>query len=276
MIRFVQPIACGNAIRLLLDPPFGTSEWRVLRKETDDFLGQDDPNAYLVYSGDEKMVVDHQFLINDRLYYYQVYYLVDGIWEAGNKTTGMPSATYSEASTDVLELLRDRLDYGFRVEVERGVIAHEFNAVPILTAPPVFEDTRWPCVTVHLESEFPAERGVGELFLPDTYDEDEDVWEAQEGWLANVQVQIITWSLNPDERIEMRKAIRRIIQANLSIFDHEGMITIEISQRDIEDFTSYQAPVYQSMCNFSCQAPAYISMKDSNIVRQVNSTILEE
>lgn len=274
MIRFIQPIASGNAVRLLLGPIAGASKWRVLRKESDNFSGANDPNAFLVYEGDEGTVVDHQLLVNDQLYYYKVYYWVDGAWLESVTASGMPHAFYEDASTDVLGLLRDRLDYGFRVEVERGVIVHDYNAVPILTAPPVFEDTRWPCVTVHLESESPVERGLGEILLPDFYDEDEGVWVAHEGWLASVQLQIVTWSLNPDERIEMRKAVRRIIQANLSLFDHEGMIKIETNQRDVEDFTSYQAPVYQSMCSFSCIAPAQIKMDDPNIIRQVNSTIV--
>jgi hypothetical protein len=51
MIGFIQPIASGNAIRLLLSPVMGASNWRVLRKESDDFSGHDDPNAYLVYEG---------------------------------------------------------------------------------------------------------------------------------------------------------------------------------------------------------------------------------
>lgn len=274
MIRFLQPIAPGNAIRLLLGPPSGADKWRVLRKDTDDFSGQDDPDANLVYEGDDKTIVDHQFLINDQLYYYKAYYWVNGAWQASETATGMPSAAYREASTDVLSLLRDRLDWGFRVEVERGVITHDYNAVPILTAPPIFEDTRWPCVTVHLESESPVERSLGEAFMPDFYDVDEDAWEGHEGWLASVQIQIIAWSLNPDERIEMRKAIRRIIQANLPLFDYEGIIKIEISQRDLEDFTSFQAPVYQSMCSFSCLAPAQIKIVDLNIIRQVDSAIL--
>ena len=135
MIRFIQPIASGNAIRLLLGPIVGAGKWRVLRKESDDFSGHDDPNAYLVYEGNEKMVVDHQFLINNQLYYYKAYYWINSAWQASITATGMPSAVYQEASTDVLGLLRDRLDYGFRVEVERGVIVHDYNAVPILTAP---------------------------------------------------------------------------------------------------------------------------------------------
>ena len=110
--------------------------------------------------------------------------------------------------------------------------------------------------------------------MPDFYDADEDAWEVHEGWLANVQIQIIAWSLNPDERIEMCKAIRRIIQANLPLFDYEGIIKIEISQRDLEDSTSYQASVYQSMCNFSCLAPAQIKIVDPSIIRQVVSAIL--
>ena len=274
MIKFIQPIASGNAIRILLSPVTGAEKWRVLRKDTDDFTGHDDAGAFIVYEGDDPVVVDHQLLINGQLYYYKAYYLVEAVWQASVTATGMPQASYEDISTDVLSLLRDRLDYGFRVEVGRGVITHEYNAVPVLTAPPVFEDTRWPCVTVHLQSESPLERGLGEILLPDNFDIDEDAWAVREGWLASVQLQVVTWSLNPDERMEMRKAVRRIIQANLPVFDSEGITGIEISQQDVEDFTSYQAPVYQSMCGFTCVAPAHIRIDDPNIIRQVNSTTL--
>ena len=253
MIRFVQPIASGNAIRLLLGPPTGASRWRVLRKEADDFTGDDDPAAFIAYEGTETTVVDHQLLINGQLYYYKAYYWVNSAWQASATATGMPSAAYQDAGTDVLSLLRDRLDYGFRVEVERGVISHEYNAVPVLTAPPIFEDTRWPCVTVHLQSESPVVRGIGEIMLPDSFDSETESWDVGEGWLASTQLQIVTWSLNPDERIEMRKAVRRIIQANLSLFDSEGVVNIEISQQDVEDFTSYQAPVYPQRARGSAE-----------------------
>lgn len=276
MIKFVQPIASGNAIRILLAPLSGAREWRVLRKNADNFTGYNDTDAFIAYEGNADIIVDARMLVNGQLYYYKAYYRIGNTWQASITATGMPLAFYDDASTDVLGLLRDRLDYGFRVEVERGVITHEYGAIPVLTAPPVFEDTRWPCVTVHLQSESPAAHGIGETLIPDAFDDENESWAIHEGWLASVQIQIVTWSLNPDERIEMRKAVRRIIQANLPLFDQEGMATIEISQQDVEDFTSYQAPVYQSMCNFSCIAPAQIRIVDPNIVRQVNSTVLVE
>lgn len=244
--------------------------WRVLRKETDDFIGPIDAGAFLAYQGDEKCFVDHQFLVNEQQYFYKAYYLVDGNWTESLPAIGMPSASYEDASTDVLLLVRDRLDNGLRVEVERGAISHEYGALPVLTAPPVFEDTRWPCVTVHLETEGSQHRAIGEMVEPDFLDDDE--WIESEGWLASVQLQIVGWSLNPDERIELRKAIRRVLQANLSVFDSEGMIQIELSQRDTEDFTTYSAAVYQSMSSFSCTAPARIKSKSSNIINEVNAT----
>lgn len=111
------------------------------------------------------------------------------------------------------------------------------------------------------------------MTVPDDFGD--DIWTAHEGWLSSVQIQIVGWSLNADERIELRKAIGRIIKANLSLFDHEGMIQIEVSQQDVEDFTSFSAPVYQSMASFSCLAPSHISIADPLIVRTVNPTILE-
>jgi hypothetical protein len=79
---------------------------------------------------------------------------------------------------------------------------------------------------------------------------------------ADVQIEITAWSLNPDERIELRKAIRRILVANLSIFDAAGMLEIEFSARDA-DFISgeFAANVFTAVYSFTCQAPVIVTDK---------------
>jgi len=166
-------------------------------------------------------------------------------------------ATYEDASTDALSVVRDRIDYGLAVEVARGVLIPKSGGISVLTAPPVFEQTRWPMVSVHLLSEGPQQRGVGEIVETDFYDGDD--WTESEGWLARAQIAVIGWSLNPDERIALRQALRRVVIANLPVFDACGMLQIEFMQQDIDAVSGeYPAPVYQAAGTLTCLAPIVV------------------
>lgn len=275
MISLIQPIAVGNALRLLLSPPAGATRWKLLRKSADTFTGHDDPDAYVALDGTERSVLDSYFLVNGTPYWYKLYSLVAGVYVASDSAMQVPSATYADMTTDVLETVRDRLDYGFQVEVARENISHENNRVSVLTAPPVFEDTRWPVVTVQLVNESPVNRAIGEMVDEDRFLENEGQWEQYEGWHASVQLSIGIYSLNPDERIELRKALRRIVIGNLPVFDESGMLMVELQTQDTEDFTSYSAPVYMVMATFTCVAPAYVGSRE-NIITDIVQTIVEQ
>lgn len=261
MIRIVQPLPAGNAIRLFLDPPAGAMAWRILKKSTDSFTGPDDESALIVYEGDEKVVVDASFLQNEVKVFYRPFYgMVGGIWQAGPTADGTPAADYEEHTTDALSFVRERLEAGLQVEVQRGALSSDIGYVQVYTAPPSLErDLRFPLVTVHLENESPAERGIGDDISGDEFDLAADDWLESEGWLSQVQLTIIGWSLNSDERIELRKAIRRVIIANLPVFDAKGMTQITVSAQDVDAVNGeYGAPLYQVMNSFSCLAPVRV------------------
>jgi hypothetical protein len=270
MISLIQPVSAGNALRVFLVPPAGAVQWRLLRKVADTFAGEDDPEALLVYEGADKITLDILQLVNGRKYYYRPYYLVDDAWVPGDTASAVPNAIYEELGGDVLSLVRDRLDLGLQVEVERETLRHAEDYIPVLTAPPIYEDTVFPVVTVHLSNEQPAERTVGETVEVDDFDAGQ--WTEKEGWLARTQLTIMGWSINPDERIALRRALRRIVQTNLPIFDFAGMVEIEFSQQDTEDFASYAVPVYQVLCTFSCSAPAQVGAK-VGAIKEVITTI---
>lgn len=259
MIRLVTPLAVGNALRLFLEPPVGATAWRVLRKETDTFTGENDAEAFLVAEGTMRSLVDFKLLENGRTYFYRAYYRDGAAWTASPSVSAVPASTYVDHSSDALSVLRDRLDFGLAEEVKRGTIRHKLGSVPVLTAPPVFDETRWPVVTVQLMSESPNVRSLGEQVVPDLYDAFSQGWKEYEGWLAKVQIAVMAWSLNPDERIALRKALRRIIVGNLPVFDEEGMTEIDFTVQDMEDFETFSAPVYQVMGTFSCLAPVAVS-----------------
>jgi hypothetical protein len=258
MISFIQPIAAGNALRVFLEPPAGAVWCRLLRKGADTFTDQDDPSALLVQEGTDTTVVDIAYLTNGQTYYYKPFYRVGADWVAGATVFATPQAGYDDGSVDVLSFVRDRLDAGLATELERGALAHPDGHIRVLTAPPLFEDAAFPLVTVHLQSEDPKDRALGELIAADSFDAIGGAWTESEGWLARTQLSIIGWTLNPDERIALRQALRRIVVANLPVFDAAGMVEVELQLQDTEDFASFSAPVYQVMATLTCEAPVIV------------------
>jgi hypothetical protein len=142
-----------------------------------------------------------------------------------------------------------------------------------LNAPPVFEETNWPVITVHVASDGSGERAIGDLIFPDAFDPVAGLWNESQGWLARVQLTVVGWSKNPDERIALRKALRKIVIGNLEVFDSVGMIAIDFSQSDVDELSAYPAPVYQSMCSFSCEAPAGVAVTSDLIAVSPTVTV---
>jgi len=262
MISMIQPLNAGNALRLFLQPPDGAVRWKVLRKGNGTFSGHDDPSAIVAHEGDERVIVDTAFLQNEVMAFYCPFYTSDGAtWTAGPVATGTPAAIYQEHTTDVLSFLRERLEAGLLVEVQRGNFAPDLGYIQVYTAPPSLEQNlRLPLVTVHLDNEEPAERAIGELVDTDEFNAIGFDWQESEGWLASVRVMVIGWSLNSDERLELRKAIRRIVIANLPVFAAQGWEQVSLSQQDIDAINGeYTAQLFQVMSTFTCLAPVRVS-----------------
>lgn len=279
MLSRIEPLAVGNALRVFFEPPSGAVQVRLLRKASDTFSGHDDAQARLVFAGDPvNAAVDSSNLQNGTTYFYRAYYLIGSTWYASTSVSGVPNATYSDASTDVLDVVRDRLQKGMRVEVDRGNFASDADDkyIKVLNAPPLEEATRWPVITVHLTNESPAYRAVGEMVEADDFLELDGTWGSGEGWLAKVQLSIVGWCLNPDERLDLRKALRRLIVANLPVFDEHGMVEIEFSQQDIDAVSGeFAAPVYQVMNTLTCVAPVRVLNGPDQAIRDVQTSLIE-
>jgi hypothetical protein len=260
MISYAEPLPIGNAVRVLLAPATGATQWRLLRKLTDDISGPDDAGAAVIYDGSgETSILDTAALANGTPYFYADYSLVGADWIVGTPVSITPATTYGLGGPDTLTLVRDRISLGLKAAVAAGILKHDTGKIPVYTAPPLFEGTKWPVVSVHLQSDAPMERGIGEMVVSDVFDSSDAKWDSSEGWMAGVGIQIIGWCLNPDERIALRLAIKNIIIGNLPVFDAAGMDLITLSQSDIEDFDSYASPIYQTVGNFNCIAPSVVS-----------------
>lgn len=275
MILEIRPLSAGNALQLTLQPPAGALLTRVLRKPVQTFSGPDDADALVAYEGHETVIVDvAPGLVNERPAWYQAYFFMPSrTWQASAAASGTPTATYEDASTDAQSLLRDRLEAGLAVEVARSNLqAGASGAIAVLTAPPSAEETDWPVATVQLQTEHPSERAVGEILETDYFDPVAQKWVSSEGWLAEVSCLVAGWCLNPDERIEMRKALRRVIVANLAVFEAAGMVNVEIQASDAEFLSGeFQSNVYQTTLAVSCKAPVIVREKSDPIVDVVTT-----
>ncbi|WP_191058321.1 hypothetical protein [Geminicoccus harenae] len=276
MIHTVHSLPVGNALRLFLSPPADALRWRILRKGTDDFAGPEDPGAVLVYVGDEKAVLDTKALTNDLAAFYRPFYWIDGAWvDGGASASGTPRATYQDASTDVLTVVRDRLAAGLEVELQRNVLRHPTGQIQVLTAPPQADNARLPLVTVQLVSEEPPERAAGDE-LDTSFDAIGGVWVDSEGWLARVTLSVTGWSLNPQERNALRQALRRIIVANLPVFDDAGMLKIEFSMQDHDAVNDeFKAPLYLTNGSLVCLAPVVVT-NEVQTIRVVETDLLAD
>ena len=138
-IQTVTPLPIGNAVRIGWEVPDGALKTRLLRKTAASFSGPTD--GVVVYEGPLSSAVDADVL-NGNAYWYVAYFWDGSSWSGSTPADATPAATYVDESVDPLTIVRDRLTAGLKVEVSRGVLRHETGAVPVLTAPPVFQDTR--------------------------------------------------------------------------------------------------------------------------------------
>lgn len=259
MISFAQALPIGNAIRLVLAPPDNAVRWRLLRKAADDFTGEADPDALVVLDGDERSVIDGEAVVNGQVYYYRLYTFDGSTWAASPTIPVTATATYREITEDVLMTVRERLDLGLQVEVQRGTLRHPQGRIPVRTAFPWEDKNPWPVVTVHLSTDASDVRGIGEILEPDEFDAAEDIWNEAEGWFARTQLDVIGWSQNPDERQALRQAIRRIIIGNLPVFDDKGFVQIDFRIVDAEEPGDRNTIIYKAVGSFSCLAPVQVS-----------------
>lgn len=264
MISLVQHLPVGNAVRLLLRPPPGATDWRVLRKDADAFSGADDPAAVLVYAGDDPTVLDVS-VVNGVSVFYRAYYRVAGVWQESASASALPQATFTDLSADPQTLVRNRLDLGLQVYVARGELTHDMGHIPVLTSSPAAEDIVFPVVTVRLMADSSDERFVGDVVARDVFDADAFDWHSADGCLDRVQLQIVGWSLNADERALLRRAMRAVLLGNVPVFDAAGLAQVDWQFVDSEDFESYDAPVWQSVCTLSCLAPVLVDGTDPAI-----------
>jgi hypothetical protein len=265
----VHPLPVGNAMQLVVAAPRGAAVLRVLRRAGGDgFTGPDDASPGVVRVADAPVgasLVDISGLENGTTYTWRVWYKdAAGSWlpaSTSGARSGTPQATYRGDDPDPQTLLALRLELGLRVEVQRGRLrpSARTGRVGVVLAPFALADapeSEFPVVSVHVEHDTPEARAIGEVLLPDLHAD--GAWTETTGWLSRVVVNVVGATRNPDGRAALRRAIKRIVLANLPVFDAMGLSLVEFAQQDAEDLSSLGAPVYFTRGTFSCMVGATV------------------
>jgi hypothetical protein len=271
MIRMIEPYACGSAVGILLEPAANTQRWRLLRKESDSFSGEADAGAVLVAEDTDTGIlpaVADTGVLDGRTYYYALYEHDGSAWGDPDIRAGEPGYALSDQSADVYTLIRDGLRRGFASEVAAGTLHanRESGRIDVLNAPPQWERTRWPVVTLHLSQDASGERAIGEAIAGGP-EPDDGAWQEAEGWLSRWNMKIMVWSLNPDERIVLRQAVKRLVIGLLPLLDAQGVVTPELTMEDVDQVSEFPAPVYGAVGSFTCLAPSVVTHDTPAIAR---------
>jgi len=287
-IALLRTVPIGAAVEISLNVDAGVTWLRLLRKPgAATFAGPTDAATRVLDTAIRPStqtqllpaLLDAAGLTDGAEYSYCAYGYRAPTWLASAVRTLTLTPTAATAGPDPLDFVVTRLEAGLIAEVAAQRLQPAAGRIPVYTAPPQAEQTPMPVVTVHVDSDQSAERGIGEHVAPDRYVNPDapdalsasDYWEEGEGWLSRWSLSVIGWSTNPDERNSLRQALKRIVLGNLPLFEAEGMIQVEFSQRDHEDFTSYNVPMYLTTGSLTCLAPAVLTGR-SGVIDAVTAT----
>lgn len=263
MIMSIQPMRPGAALYLALEPPCGAETIRIIRRWEPLFEGPDDPQAVVVYEGGPRVgAVDWRGLANGVPVYYAAYWWDGAAWHGPSTAEGTPAAEVGGPHPDVLDLVRERLESGLNALVTAGYLRHPRGAFTVLTAPPQLEDVAFPIVAVQLEQDSSDQQFIGGFLGEEAVP---GGTMSGTGWLSRVSIQVGAWSLNPDERRLLRRALTETVIRNLDLFGVLGVVQVDYSSGDDEDFQSYAAPLYRVTGRMTCLAPAWIDAVTANL-----------
>jgi len=269
-ITLLDPLSAGNAVRVYITPPPAAVTWRVLRRTADAFTDQADPGAVLVLDGDDNVVVDTVALVNGTSYFYKAYFLIARAWVASPSMQITPDATYGGDDVNPARILRDRLEAGLKIEVQRGALIAESGRIKVHTGPYQREETiQFPLMFVHQDSQTISDRFVGEDVVGSERDLDGSYFNG-DGVLARFVLNLGVVARNLDEREAMRRALQRILLANLAVFAAAGIIMPEWTMTDSEDLQAQGAPLFMSGGQFTCVAVSWTGRR----VPQIGSVVV--
>lgn len=277
MFALIEPMPAGNAVRIILSPPSGAAEWKVLRRASDSITGPDDAGAVLVADwGRYEGIIDDDGLVNGTAAYYRVFYRDAAgapILPHGPAQSVTPAATARDTSPSPLRILRRRLELGLAAAVAEGRLTPRSGKVPIVVAPMVDPGKiSFPIVSIHLDRDAPAERAVAEFLFEDAT---ADGFDDTHGYLSEVSINVVAVSLNPDERLTLGEVLKHIVLSNHPVFLAHGLMRPSASLAHSEMAPDQNAtPLYVAALTFTCLAPSQFTAA-APVITDATATVME-
>lgn len=273
MIIFIENVGPGSAIRIIVNPETGTGIVRVkiIRNTTGVFIGPTDSNSELV---DDRSVnskesqygfVDINNLEDGTRYYYACYQYNGTSWIASNAKSIISERTMYTVGEDPYLNIISRVDLGLKGEIKDKTYISSTGEVPVVTIPPDRNFTNFPTVSIKVVSDEAADWSISNVIIPDKYLSPD--WEESVGYFGRMVMEIRGWCNNADNRISLRQSLRRIVQSNLPVWGELGLFNITWSQRDSENYNTFNTPVYSTIGSISF----YYVISTARIVSQVNN-----
>ncbi len=239
----------GGAVHLVLCPPVGATQLVVLRRHDDAFnddFTQDQSSVVIYRGGITNSILDWQGILPCVPHWYKPFYYVNNEWQSAAAQSITPTIETHPPLGDSLDVVRERVEIGLNALVAARHLHHPRQRFHVLTAPPQMDDVVFPCVAVYLSRNNQEEQFVGSFISEGKWDNNQV--HGIYGGLGRYSVQIITFSLNHDERRLLRLSLRDILIANRDLFESLGMYEMQYNFHDDEDFQSYSAPMYRTTC----------------------------
>jgi hypothetical protein len=111
---------------------------------------------------------------------------------------------------------------------------------------------------VWLQAAAPLERALGDQPFLDMRCPD-GAWDEAEGWLDQITLGVAGLCADADQRHALRRALKRIIQANLAVFKAAGLDQIGYAQGADQDLASAAGTLCKTAATFDCVAPSFIT-----------------
>ncbi len=258
-IKYLQDLSrAAAAVYLYLEPPVGPSHLRLVRRYNQVFpaLPTGAGNTEIYAGPLTAGVLDWHEVLPGAVHWYAPYYLTGTTWTLGTAHSITPTVQTHAPTLDSLDVLRERVEVGLNALLADGYLRHPRNQFSVLTAPPALEDACFPAVAVHLDQARADTHFIGGFIGNDTTETGQV--STNEGWWSRYQVQVEAWSLNPDERRLLRRALRDILVSGRDVLELIGLMELEVSLADSEDFQSYSAPLYHTLAKLTYLAPDVI------------------
>ena len=279
----VRPFGYGGGVRLYwLNPTDATFHHvKILRKTVNSFSGPNDPAATVIYSGKGSQTAPHQLVfrpsptipeVRHRYtidskgvlwatpYYYAVYAMnaAENDVSAAVVKSGMTPDVSVFEEVDVIGLLLEYIGAYFKrqIAVQGLMMPAGITAIPVLDSPPLIETVKFPCVSIHLDTDAPEGYAIGDDLNQLSQDGDSPVY--RRGYLASFTLAITGWTENPEIRRQLYRHLKGCLLSARQLLEANGVINTRLIGRYAEDFDGYNVPLFSAAFSLTGQLQASV------------------